>query len=59
MRNTLDFLQNTQKFVYKNLQDELLWATSMPCVVAGESSIPLARYGDSNPGTMKNVYRRG
>ena len=55
----LEFLQNTQKFVYKNLHDELLWATSMPCVVAGESSIPLARYGDSNAGTMKNVYRRG
>ncbi len=55
----LEFLQNTQKFVYKNLKDEILWATSMPCVVAGESSIPLACYGDSNAGTMKNVYRRG
>ncbi|MCW8932024.1 MAG: glutamate--cysteine ligase [Gammaproteobacteria bacterium] len=55
----LEFLQNTQKFVYKNLENELLWATSMPCVVAGESSIPLAHYGDSNAGTMKNVYRRG
>lgn len=55
----LDFLQNTQKFVYKNLKDELLWATSMPCVVAGESSIPLAHYGSSNAGTMKKVYRRG
>ena len=57
--DALDFLQNTQKFVYKNLQDEILWATSMPCVVAGESSIPLARYGHSNAGIMKNVYRRG
>ncbi|MCP3851486.1 MAG: glutamate--cysteine ligase [Gammaproteobacteria bacterium] len=55
----LDFLQNTQKFVYKNLKDEILWATSMPCVVAGESSIPLAQYGESNAGIMKNTYRRG
>jgi glutamate--cysteine ligase len=55
----LSFLQNTQKFVYQNLEDEILWATSMPCVVAGESSIPLARYGSSNAGTMKTVYRRG
>ena len=31
----------------------------MPCVVRGESSIPLARYGSSNAGTMKTVYRRG
>lgn len=57
--DALDFLQTTQKFVYKNLKDELLWATSMPCVVAGESSIPLAKYGHSNAGTMKTVYRRG
>ncbi|WP_198265334.1 glutamate--cysteine ligase [sulfur-oxidizing endosymbiont of Gigantopelta aegis] len=57
--DALAFLQNTQKFVYKNLQNELLWATSMPCVVAGESSIPLARYGSSNAATMKTVYRRG
>ena len=57
--DALNFLQNTQKFVYKNLDNEILWATSMPCVVAGESSIPLARYGNSNAGTMKTVYRRG
>lgn len=55
----LKFLQNNQKFVYQNLKNEILWATSMPCVVAGESSIPLARYGNSNAGTMKTVYRRG
>lgn len=57
--DALNFLQNTQKFVYQNLEDEILWATSMPCVVAGESSIPLARYGSSNAATMKTVYRRG
>jgi len=57
--DVLNFLQNTQKFVYKNLENEILWATSMPCVVAGESSIPLAQYGSSNAGTMKTAYRRG
>jgi glutamate--cysteine ligase len=31
----------------------------MPCVVAGETSIPLARYGSSNAATMKTAYRRG
>lgn len=59
IKDSLGFLQNTQKFVYQNLDNEILWATSMPCVVAGESSIPLARYGSSNAGTMKTVYRRG
>ena len=55
----LDFLRDTQRFVYENLGDEFLWATSMPCVVAGETSIPIAQYGSSNPGLMKTVYRRG
>jgi len=59
MLEALQFLCETQQFVYANLQDELLWATSMPCVVRGETSIPIARYGTSNAGMMKTVYRRG
>ena len=55
----LDFLRDTQRFVYENLDDEFIWATSMPCVVAGETSIPIAKYGSSNAGQMKTVYRRG
>ena len=47
------------RFVYSKLDEELLWATSMPCVIAGEKSIPIANYGSSNVGTMKHVYRRG
>jgi glutamate--cysteine ligase len=31
----------------------------MPCVVDGEESVPIARYGSSNDGRMKHVYRRG
>ena len=53
------YLRELQHFVYLQLEDELLWSSSMPCVVAGESSIPLARYGNSNLGMMKTVYRRG
>ena len=57
--SVLQFLNDTQNFIYNQLDDELLWATSMPCVVAGETSIPLAKYGSSNSGLMKTVYRRG
>lgn len=55
----LEFLRQAHKFVYDNLDDEILWATSMPCVVAGGKNIPIARYGDSHAGQMKTVYRRG
>jgi glutamate--cysteine ligase len=59
IRQALDFLRDTQQFVYQHLDEEYLWATSMPCVVAGETSIPVAEYGTSNPGVMKHVYRLG
>ena len=52
-------LDDIQNFVYRNMDNEILWATSMPCVVAGETSIPLARYGSSNAAQMKTAYRRG
>ena len=52
-------LDDIQTFVYRNLDNEILWATSMPCVVAGETSIPLAQYGSSNAAKMKTAYRRG
>ena len=53
------FLADTQKFVYSHLEDELLWSSSMPCIVTGGENIPIAEYGTSNAGVMKTVYRRG
>lgn len=56
---TMQSLCDIHQFTYQRLGDELLWATSMPCAVAGDDSIPVARYGSSNVGTMKTVYRKG
>ena len=55
----LQFLREIHQFVYRRVGDELPWAASMPCILAGESSIPIAEYGRSNLGMMKHVYRRG
>ena len=55
----LRFLREIHQFVYQRVGDELLWAASMPCILAGESSIPIGEYGRSNLGMMKHVYRRG
>lgn len=55
----LRFLDELHRFVYPHIDDELLWAASMPCILAGEASIPIAEYGSSNLGLMKHVYRRG
>jgi len=55
----LSFLENIHRFVYDNLDNELLWASSMPCIVSGDASIPIAYYGNSNAGKMKSLYRTG
>jgi glutamate--cysteine ligase len=55
----LQYLCDIHQFVYRHLDEELLWATSMPCAFGGDDSIPLARFGSSNVGRMKTVYRRG
>jgi glutamate--cysteine ligase len=57
--DTLQFLEDLHQFVYDNLEDELLLATSMPCEIEGDQSIPIAVYGTSNIGRMKHLYRRG
>ena len=55
----LQYLCDIHQFVYRHLDDELLWSTSMPSAFAGDASIPLARFGKSNVGRMKTVYRHG
>lgn len=55
----LQFLCDLHQFVYRQIGEELLWSTSMPCRLEGDESIPIASYGSSNIGMMKTVYRRG
>ena len=56
---TLHQLRGIHRFTASQLQGELLWGASMPCIVAGERSIPIAHYGSSNVGQMKRIYRNG
>jgi glutamate--cysteine ligase len=55
----LQYLCDIHQFVYRHIGDELLWATSMPCSVRADESIPIAQFGSSNVGRMKSVYRNG
>ncbi len=55
----LQYLCDIHQFVYRHLDDELLWATSMPGKIDGDASIPLAQFGRSNVGRMKTIYRHG
>ena len=52
-------LMDIHRFVHANLGSELIWPASMPCLLPPASEIPIGRYGTSNKGLTKTVYRRG
>ncbi len=52
-------LTEIHQVVYRAIGDELLWCASMPCGLPAENAIPLGRYGSSNIGRAKSVYRMG
>lgn len=56
---TLGFMHNIHQYVYDHLDGEMLLSASMPCGINGDKSIPIAKYGNSNIGQMKHVYRQG
>lgn len=55
----LESLTDIHRYCYSQLDNEIVWAASMPCFIGGEDAIPIARYGSSNVGTLKHVYRVG
>ena len=57
--HALSHLIDIHKFTFHQLDQELLWPASMPCHIPPNTKIPLAKYGFSNIGQMKTIYRRG
>ena len=54
-----DELKHIHQFVYRHIGDEVLWCASIPCNLPDDDAIPIARYGHSNVGRAKTVYRTG
>ena len=55
-------LREVHQAVYQALHaegSERLWVSSMPCGLPTDETIPLGRYGHSNVGRSKSVYRMG
>jgi len=55
----LEELRRVHQFVYRELGDDVLWVASMPCRLPADENIPIGRYGSSNVGRAKSVYRMG
>jgi glutamate--cysteine ligase len=57
--NCLAELTEIHQAVYRAIGDELLWCASMPCSLPADDAIPIGRYGTSNVGRAKSIYRMG
>jgi glutamate--cysteine ligase len=55
----IKFLHKIHQFVNQNIGDEFLWNASMPCMMTQEKDIPIAKFGSSNVGKQKYIYRVG
>jgi len=55
----LEELTHIHQVVYRHIADEVLWCASMPCNLPADNLIPIGRYGTSNVGRAKTVYRLG
>jgi glutamate--cysteine ligase len=55
----LEELQQIHQVVYRHIGEEVMWAGSMPCNLPSDHLIPIGRYGTSNVGRAKTVYRLG
>ncbi|WP_158246764.1 glutamate--cysteine ligase [Halobacteriovorax sp. DA5] len=56
---TLKTLGNLQHYVLEQDSSEVIWPSSMPCILPEDKDIKLAYYGESNSGRLKTLYRSG
>ncbi len=55
----LEELLRVHQYTVRALGDEMMWVSSMPCNLPADETIPIGRYGSSNVGRAKSVYRMG
>jgi len=60
LEDGFELLSSIHSFTLKNMPDqESLWMLSMPPMMPSDDKIPVAKYGTSNIGKSKHVYRLG
>lgn len=60
IEEAFSWLKDIHKFTVDNLENgEFLWNCSMPCIIDCSGKVPPARFGTSNEGKFKELYRLG
>ena len=52
-KDVLAYLQGAQQFAAQNIANEMIWPASMPGEIENELDVPIATYGTSNLGVLK------
>ncbi len=52
-------LAEIHQFVYRHLDDEMLWSSSMPCRLPADDDIPLGQYGSFQCGKAQDGVPNG
>ncbi len=55
----LNELKAIHSYTALNIGNEFLWAGSMPSHIPNDDAITIAKYGSSNTGKLKSLYRMG
>lgn len=56
--HTIEFLKDLHRITYLQ-SGELIWSSSIPCILEGDAKIKIADFGKSNIGKLKKIYREG
>tara|TARA_R110002094_G_scaffold15328_4_gene26622 strand:+ start:4114 stop:4590 length:477 start_codon:yes stop_codon:yes gene_type:complete len=59
IEESVSYLEHLSYYVANNINKQMLWPCSMPCILPNEKEIPIAHYGKSNQGKLKELYRTG
>lgn len=57
--DALQFLEDIHHFTTQMIGNEVIWPLSMPISIESQEDIPIAKYGKSNIGKLKELYRKG
>ncbi|MCB1149315.1 MAG: glutamate--cysteine ligase, partial [Chlamydiia bacterium] len=55
----VSYIEKLKAFIHLKNPDELLWPFSAPCSLKAHEEVRIARFGSSNAGWEKEVYREG
>lgn len=59
IRELIAFMVRIHSHINHHIGEEIIWPASMPPVIESSTDIRIAEYGNSYPGRIRHIYRKG